>query len=654
MQSSLQSELARRGRSAFLLGASVLALSTLGFYGLGCLTGMNARYGKRLLSLADDQWALSECFYAAAVTLTTVGYGDILGTERLELWRDAAGRHRWVSGTDGRQEPGFDETRAALVRDWSPVTRVASSLQAIVGIAFFLYVIAQVTSFFVEGAYEELRSTRRARRRMARLRDHVILCGGGVTGRHAAAALQHAGVACAAIEQDEAAVARMRGAHPDVPVLHADAAEETSLRAAGLPHARGVLTSLGDDGMNVVVAVTARQLRPDLPIVSRGFDAVSARRLAAAGCAVVSSGRLAAMRVASELVRPTAVEFLDLVLGPRDADALRLEDVPVGAAFAGRTVGESDAVGVVPLALRRASGASTVYNPADDDALAEGDQLTVIGTPAQLQALRALLGSAALSSGSGPPSLAAQETAPAPRPRSASRDEGLSQHFVVCGAGETGVWVARELYATGRPFVVVESSREILEALEGEMPGLVAVEGDVQDPETLRRAAVERARGLAATLRSDRVNLLAVVTALQAQPRLRTVSLAWEEGSELRLLRAGARVVSKGRIAGRRMAAEMLRPQLTGFLERMLADPRGVRVDSVRVTAGAPAAGKSLGDVDLRRTTGLRPVALRAPGGPGFRFDPQAHEVLEPGSCLVVLGSPEELRRVVELVGSFE
>ena len=652
MPESLQSELARRGRSAFLLGAGVLALSTLGFYGLGCLTGMNAGYGKRLASLADDRWELSECVYASAVTLTTVGYQDILGTDRLELWRDAAGRHRWVSPTDGHEDPGFDETRASRVRDWSPLTRVASGLQAIVGIAFFLYVIAQVTSFFVEGAYEELRSARRARRRMARLRDHVILCGAGVTGRHAAAALLHAGVPCAAIEQDEAAVAQLRAAHPEVPVLRGDAVEEASLRAAGLPHARGVITSLGEDGMNVVVAVTARQLRPDLPVVSRGFGAVSARRLAAAGCAVVTSGRLAAVRMASEMVRPTAVEFLDLVLGPRDADALRLEDVPVGAAFAGRTVGESDGVGVVPLALRRASGAHTIYNPDDDDALAEGDQFTVIGTPAQLQALRALLGSAAPAPGSAVPGPDAHDAPPPPR--GASRDEALSGHFVVCGAGEAGVWVVRELHATRRPFVLVESSRETIEALEGELPGLLAVEGDVQDPETLRRAGVESALGLAATIRSDRINLLAVVTALQAQPRLRTVSLAVEEGSELRLLRAGARVVCMGRIAGRRMAAEMLRPQLTGFLERMLADPRGVRVDSVCVTAGAPAAGRSLGDVDLRRATGLRPVALRPPGAPGFRFDPQAREVLEPGSRLVVLGSPEELQRVVALVGRFE
>jgi voltage-gated potassium channel len=654
MPNVLQSELGRRGRSAFALGASVLLASTLSFYTLGSIAGMNARYGKRLLSLDDDRWSVSECLYAAAVTVTTVGYTDILGTDRLELWRDAAGRYRWVSLTDPHEDPGFDEASAELFRDWGPVTRATSAVQAILGIAFFLYVIAQVTSFFVEGAYEQLRTARRTRRRLGELSDHVILCGAGVSGRHVVEALGDAGVRCAVIDHDEATVQEVREARPEAPVLHADATEEESLTAAGVARARGLITSLGEDGMNVVVAVTARQLRPGLRVVSRGFGAVSARRLAAAGCSVVTSGRLAAIRVASEMVRPTAVEFLDLVLRPRAPGGLRLEDVLVGAVFAGRSVGETDSVGVVPLALRRASRPPIVYNPDDDERLAEGDQLTVIGTPVQLSALHALLGSATVELGEGPPNVDALEVPLATTAHAPDAAQPPADHFVVCGAGETGTWVVRELYATRRPFVLVESNPETIAALQREMPGLVAVEGDVGDPQTLRGAGVERARGLAATLRSDHTNLLAVVTALQARPQLRSVSLAWDDASERRLRRAGVRVVSKGRIAGRRMAAEMLRPELTSFLERMLVDPRGVRVGSVRVVAGAPAAGKSLGDVDLRLATGLRPVAVMPPGGAEFIFDPESHVLLEPESRLVVLGAPEELCRVAELVGSFE
>jgi voltage-gated potassium channel len=654
MADRFQSELARRGRSAFVLGASVLAGATVLYYVLGCLTGMNAGYDKSLLSLEDDQWEITECIYAAAVTLTTVGYTDILGTDRLEIWRDGAGRYRWVSPTDPHSDPGFEEDGAVVYRDWSAMTRITSALLSLVGISFFLYVIAQITSFFVEGAYEELQNLRRTRRRLSRLSGHVIVCGAGEHGQHLVRALAESDVPCAVIDYDDMAVAAIRAAAPDVPVMRADATEEESLMEAGLAKARGVATVFGEDGMNVVAAVTARQVRPGIPCVSRGFGRVSAHRLAGAGCSVVISGRLAAMRMASEMVRPTAVDFLDQVLGPQHGGGLRLEDVPVGHAFAGHRIAESDSVGVVPLALRHADDGGVVYNPDDDEPFQSGDLLTVIGTPEQLDELRQLV-----ASPDDPPHIeipidAAVLDAPHATGISAASPDALSDHFVIVGGGETGRWICRELHATHRAFVLVEPNPEVVRALRAEIPDLIAIEGDAQDPGTLSEAGVERALGLASTVATDRVNLLAVVTALQANPDLRAVSLAHDEPSERRLRRAGVAVVSKGRIGGRRMAAELIRPQLTGFLDRMLADPLGVRVESARVVAGAPAAGRALGDLDFWNATGVRPVAIRAAGAhrTDFIFDPEPHVVLEPESEVVVIADPEQLARVVALVGA--
>ncbi len=658
MADRLQSELARRGRSAFVLGVSVLTAATLIYYALGCLAGLNAGYGKKLLSLSDDRWEITECVYAAAITITTVGYTDLLGTDQLELWQDGTGRHRWVSPTDAHEDPGFDEAGAGLVRDWSPITRLVTVFQGIVGIAFFLYVVAQITSFFVEGAYEELWNTNRSRRRAAGLSNHVIVCGAGEHGHYLLGALGEAGIPRVAIEQDAAVVAATRSRHPDVPVLAGDATEEETLKLAGLERARGLITVLGEDGLNVVAAVTARQLRPGVRVVSRGFGRVSARRLAAAGCAVVVSGRLAAMRLASALVRPAAVEFLDEVLRPRDADSLRLEDVRVGAPFAGRRVAESDGVGVVPLALRKAGGTSTVYNPDDEERFSEGDLMTVIGTPTQLEELRGMLGSATADAEGveGPLELEVLDAPNAKDFSAGARAGSLDSHYVICGAGETGAWIARELYCTERPFVMIDRDPEVLEALRVDMPELVAVEGDAVDPETLTRAGISTARGLAAMLPDDRSNLLSVVTALQANADLRVVGLVHDEAAERRLEHSGASVVSKGRIGGRRMAAELLRPQLTNFLDRMLADPRGVRVESARVQEGKPAAGRALRDLDFWAATGVRLVAVVPPGRGLERmiFDPEPHVVLEPGSRVIVVASPAELQRVVNLVGISE
>lgn len=658
MPDRLQSELARRGRTAFVLGVSVLAGATAVYYAIGCLAGMNAGYGKKLLSLEDDRWEITECIYAAAITVTTVGYTDVLGTEQLEIWQDGEGRYRWVSPTDWHEEPDFSPETAVLLHDWSPVTRLASAALAIVGIAFFLYVIAQVTSFFVEGAYEQLRSAARARRRVGRLRDHVIVCGAGEHALHVVDVLRSDGVPCAVIEVSADAVSTMRLRHEDVPVLTGDATEEDLLRAAGLARARGVITVLGEDGLNVVAAVTARQLRPGISVVSRAFGRVSARRLARAECAVVSSDRLAAMRLASEMVRPTAVDFLDMVLGG-EGEQLQLIDVFIGESFAGRPIEQSDSVGVVPIALRRAGADSAVYNPRDDELLGAGDLLTAIGTPEQLHELRGLVGSKSVSIEQIEPEVDALDILDAPHAvgSGAPTFSGApTDHYVVCGAGETGAWICRELYATLRPFVLIERDEAKVEELRLEMPEIQAVLGDARDPDVLGKAGVHEARGLASTLPDDRINLLIVVTALQAQPALNAASLANDEASARRLRRAGVRVVSKGRIGGRRMATEMIRPQVTGFLDRMLADPRGLRVESARVVEGAPGANQTLGEVDFWESTGVRPVAVRRPyvRRREFLFDPGPDVRLEPDASVVVIGSPEDLRRVVELVGSYE
>ena len=148
--------LANRGRAAFKLGALVLLGCSLLFYIAGCFCGMNAGYGKKLWSLSDDRWEFTECLYFSAITLTTIGYTDLLGTEQCAVYRDPEGRFRWESNTDAHTSgEGYDKASEELFADFTAWTRTLTTLVAIIGMSFFLYVIAQVTSFFVEGQYQE-------------------------------------------------------------------------------------------------------------------------------------------------------------------------------------------------------------------------------------------------------------------------------------------------------------------------------------------------------------------------------------------------------------------------------------------------------------------------------------------------------------------
>lgn len=102
------------------------------------------------------------------------------------------------------------------------------------------------------------------------------------------------------------------------------------------------------------------------------------------------------------------------------------------------------------------------------------------------------------------------------------------------------------------------------------------------------------------------------------------------------------------------MALEIIQPSVSGFLERMVADPRGVRIESVVVTSEGRVVGKALDDARIFEKTGLRPVALCSAESGVISPNPSGQEVLTEGTRIVLIGTSEQVASVVELVGNFE
>ncbi len=136
----------------------------------------------------------------------------------------------------------------------------------------------------------------------------------------------------------------------------------------------------------------------------------------------------------------------------------------------------------------------------------------------------------------------------------------LRNHFVVCGLGRVGSSVVRELRAEGATFVVIERDRERAQWAVGEE--LLLVEGDATREEVLRRAGIERARGLVAALAGDAENLYIVLAARELNPGLKIVARAAEEEAQKTMRRAGADlIISPYSYAGQRLAQALLRAE---------------------------------------------------------------------------------------------
>jgi voltage-gated potassium channel len=226
----------------------------------------------------------------------------------------------------------------------------------------------------------------------------------------------------------------------------------------------------------------------------------------------------------------------------------------------------------------------------------------------------------------------------------------LEGHDIVCGADETAQTIIRELLATKRDFVVVDPDRARLDKLSATAPFLF-VEGDPADDEVLRKAGIEKARGVLLSLPTDEANLFVTVTARQLNPRVRIVAKGNDVKSHEKMVRAGADyAVSPTFIGGMRMVSQMIRPAAVTFLDMMLRErDRAYRVDEVAVGPGSPLAGKPLSATGVREKRDALLVAVKREGGPGYVFNPPGDTVLREGDVLVFITTPESRKDLEEL-----
>jgi Trk K+ transport system NAD-binding subunit len=251
--------------------------------------------------------------------------------------------------------------------------RDADTLSKIVGIGLMssgvivmAVLIAQVTNSLVvrQRAYE------RGQVRLG-LSDHVVVCGLGVIGYRVAQALLRLGIKVVVIEADEGGRFVGQARADGIPVVIGDAAQEKSLRFANAAEARAIVVCSNPDHMNLEIALHARSLFGQVPIVLRLFDPDLARRVATHfGLETAfSSAQIGAARFAAAATGSTRLARLHF-----DGHEVELHLVPAGA---GETVG----------ACRRRSGGDAVavvdregairLGPNDDEPLSADESLVV-------------------------------------------------------------------------------------------------------------------------------------------------------------------------------------------------------------------------------------------------------------------------------------
>lgn len=295
-----------------------------------------------------------DSFYMTFITVATIGYGEVVDLSR------------------------------------HPMGRLFTVFIATVGIISMSYLFSSFVALLLESDLNSALRKKRMDKAIAQLTGHYIVCGIGRVGTNVAHELAKTDHTLVVIERDQDALNRWLEHHPDTLFLHDDAADDDALRKAGVLNAAGVFAVTGDDSHNLMVSLSVKLLNPKARVVARLHDIRNADKARRAGAdEVVSPDYAGGMRIASAMVRPHVVNFMDQML--HTDGGLRVEEVQVPSHFQPTPLAELIPPSRDYLLMALHEQNRWVFNPADDHVLMAGTTLILMATPGARSRLEKLV-----------------------------------------------------------------------------------------------------------------------------------------------------------------------------------------------------------------------------------------------------------------------
>ena len=303
-----------------------------------------------------EGWSLFDSLYMTVITIGTVGYGE--------------------------------------THPLSPAGRVFTMFMILGGIGLFTYGFTAITAIVVEGQLTKAFRRMRMEQNIAHLTGHFIICGAGHTGGVICAELRKTGRDFVVVDRDPAAIATL-SQRLGFDILHivGDGSDDAVLRSAGVERAAGVFAVLATDQDNAFVVLSAKGLNPKAKVLACQKSLGVREKLMRSGAdGVVDPEFIGGLRLASEMIRPVTVGFLDSMLRNKDSH-FRFDEisVPSDSPVIGQPVGKiKGGEGGCPLVVAVVPAGSDSYelNPPVERPVRAGDRLVILGETEALGGLK--------------------------------------------------------------------------------------------------------------------------------------------------------------------------------------------------------------------------------------------------------------------------
>ncbi|MAH80259.1 MAG: hypothetical protein CMP39_01040 [Rickettsiales bacterium] len=313
-------------------------------------------YGYYVLSGYES--SLIDCFYMTMITLSTVGFTEVITTGNMAM------------------------------------IRLFTIYIIIIGLGNLLLVLSSLANYLIEGKLQEILERRKKMSRITSLNEHIIVCGGGMTAEHIITELIKTKRNFILIEKDKERCDYFASKFKQMIIINGDATEDEILVEAGISKAAVLVAILPLDKDNLFLTISTHHLNKDCRVVSKTLNLQNKSKLIRAGASSVVPNRyISALRIVSEVISPNVVTFLDTMMRTGDYRVVEIS-VTEESRFCGKTIEELELEGEIEenvISFRYKGDKNFNYNPKPKDKIKPGMVLIYIMEPKNRKITEALI-----------------------------------------------------------------------------------------------------------------------------------------------------------------------------------------------------------------------------------------------------------------------
>ncbi len=323
--------------------------------------------------------------FSIAALVTVIAFGTF-GYAMIEDWQafDALYMTIITLATVGFRE----------VHELSPEGKIFTIVLIISGTGIIAYTLSSLIQFTLEGQLRKILGRKKLESRIGKLRDHYIICGYGRIGHLICREFQSRPTPFVIVEQNPNHIERLE--REGYMYVEGDATDDETLQAAGIEHAKGLITAVTSDTDNVYITLTARGLNPKLFILARAGEEGAEKKLMRAGASkVISPYTIGASRMAQAILRPSVVDFIELATASEHL-ALQIEEIRIAAdsVLAGKNLinsGIRQSMGIIIVGIKESDGKMT-FNPPPEKNIEPNSVLIILGERPAISQLEKIAG----------------------------------------------------------------------------------------------------------------------------------------------------------------------------------------------------------------------------------------------------------------------